>query len=346
MHSQRTLGVNGILTTPPRSHGSTEVRSTPEFHGILAPSSVINMSEDRLSPNGDAKRDLLRSIVETRKKWKISGGEAVWSLKLEAALLEGLAQYQPTVCKETVLLGRFPRRNQFISEYIWRKTGQRRTAKQIGSRLQQLRVSSQGHELTHLLFPSPKSITSSLSANSHAPHAENRIAICIDILPAGVPEAPCDAPPRPWTESQNNIHISHYPRRLACIDPTVAFLSRSPLLAQSQFIVWTDHAVHTVTTGPLTVTPSLDTPIPDPPYFLYRAALVPGYWNTILESPDPTCFTIFHNVVKVDDSTVVFSAMYYFRYQYSTGSADSTSSGRTTYSNFAFDPTQYTRGGA
>ncbi|KAJ7085911.1 hypothetical protein C8R44DRAFT_651040, partial [Mycena epipterygia] len=54
----------------------------------------------------------------------------------------GLQQYRPTACRDTLLLGRFPRRNQFISQYIWRKTGQRRTPKQVGSRLQQLRESS------------------------------------------------------------------------------------------------------------------------------------------------------------------------------------------------------------
>ncbi|KAJ7434473.1 hypothetical protein FB451DRAFT_948203, partial [Mycena latifolia] len=53
----------------------------------------------------------------------------------------GLEQYTPTVCMDTVFLGRFPGRNQFISEYIWRKTGQRRTTTQVASRLRQLRDS-------------------------------------------------------------------------------------------------------------------------------------------------------------------------------------------------------------
>ncbi|KAJ7454090.1 hypothetical protein FB451DRAFT_1144480 [Mycena latifolia] len=91
----------------------------------------------------------VQSILETRRRWKKSEtGEAVWPVNLEAALLEGLEQYTPTVCNDTVFLGRFPRRNQFISEYIWRKTGQRRTTKQIASRLRQLRESSHNHERT------------------------------------------------------------------------------------------------------------------------------------------------------------------------------------------------------
>jgi transcriptional enhancer factor len=82
----------------------------------------------------------------------------VWPPELEAALLEGanrsfshpsdpsltiralgLENYQPDDSRETRLLGRFPMRNRFISDYIFQKTGKRRTAKQVGSRLQQLR---------------------------------------------------------------------------------------------------------------------------------------------------------------------------------------------------------------
>ncbi|KAJ6535012.1 hypothetical protein B0H19DRAFT_871917, partial [Mycena capillaripes] len=51
----------------------------------------------------------------------------------------GLERYQPDDSRETRTLGRFPRRNRFISDYIFYKTGKRRTAKQVGSRLQQLR---------------------------------------------------------------------------------------------------------------------------------------------------------------------------------------------------------------
>ncbi|KAJ7099873.1 hypothetical protein C8R43DRAFT_907455, partial [Mycena crocata] len=52
-----------------------------------------------------------------------------------------LAEYRPRECRETLNLGRYPGRNQFISRAIWQKTGQRRTARQVGSRLQQLRDS-------------------------------------------------------------------------------------------------------------------------------------------------------------------------------------------------------------
>ncbi|KAJ7434483.1 hypothetical protein FB451DRAFT_1467602, partial [Mycena latifolia] len=165
-------------------------------------------------------QDLVQSILETRRRWKRTsgGGEAVWSVNLEAALLEGrLEQYTPTMCRDTVFLGRFPGRNQFISEYIWRKTGQRRTTKQIASRLQQLRESSQGHELAHLLFPSPEPTAANVSfkhsgtptlvngsLSSEMPH----VLIYIDILPCGVVEQFHEVPSEPWAESQNIIHVS------------------------------------------------------------------------------------------------------------------------------------------
>jgi transcriptional enhancer factor len=72
---------------------------------------------------------------------------------LEAALIEGLENYQPDDTRETRLLGRFPMRNRFISDWIFDKTGKRRTAKQVGSRLQQLRDTCGGKRLLSLLSP-------------------------------------------------------------------------------------------------------------------------------------------------------------------------------------------------
>ncbi|KAJ7616600.1 hypothetical protein FB45DRAFT_757256, partial [Roridomyces roridus] len=54
----------------------------------------------------------------------------------------GLERYVPDHSRETQLLRRFRGRNRFISEYILAKTGELRTNKQVGSRLQQLRCSA------------------------------------------------------------------------------------------------------------------------------------------------------------------------------------------------------------
>ena len=65
----------------------------------------------------------------------------------EAAVLSltpvfiALEKYHPETVgsKSDTILGRFPMRNRFISDYIFEATGKRRTPKQVGSRLQQLR---------------------------------------------------------------------------------------------------------------------------------------------------------------------------------------------------------------
>ncbi|PPQ97554.1 hypothetical protein CVT26_002339 [Gymnopilus dilepis] len=65
--------------------------------------------------------------------------EKVWPDYMEKALLDALEIYFPQSTKDPTALQRFPARNKFISEYIFKVTGKRRTAKQVGSRLQQLR---------------------------------------------------------------------------------------------------------------------------------------------------------------------------------------------------------------
>jgi hypothetical protein len=72
--------------------------------------------------------------------------------------------------------------------------------------------------------------------------------------------------------------------------------------------------------------------LPNPGMFLHSAVLVPSFWKNIVESrgdsfsnskgnissddvaADPTCYTISHQVTKIDDCVVLFSATYVFRY--------------------------------
>ncbi|KAJ7434474.1 hypothetical protein FB451DRAFT_1311477 [Mycena latifolia] len=88
-------------------------------------------------------------------------------------------------------------------------------------------------------------------------------------------------------------------------------MSSSPILTESQFTVWTDHVVHTETV--LSVTSVVDNRFSDAT-FLHRVPLVPGYWQTIVKSPDPICYTILHQVARVNNPAVIFSASYCFRY--------------------------------
>ncbi|KAF9258345.1 hypothetical protein L218DRAFT_826711, partial [Marasmius fiardii PR-910] len=79
----------------------------------------------------------------------------------------GLASYQPDDSRETRLLGRFPMRNRYISAYIYQKTGKLRTAKQVGSRLQQLRDTCGTKKLQHLLSPSCRKASASTALKSY-----------------------------------------------------------------------------------------------------------------------------------------------------------------------------------
>ncbi|KAJ7674341.1 hypothetical protein B0H17DRAFT_1016728 [Mycena rosella] len=227
------------------------------------------------------------------------------------------------------MLGRFPGRNRFISDYIFEKTGKRRSPKQVGSRLQQLRESSGGQNLLHLLSPfrqpaSPESSSSSDSPSTSpvSPSMGDRdfpgassarhTVIYIDIIPEDSPDdMDPNSPTVWWSDTGDVVHASDRPRRMRSINPTVTFMSQSPVAAQSRFTVYSEHIIlHTETAS---LTPVID-PAPHVSGFLYSTILVPEYWKVISESPDPTRFTIYQEVVKDDTPAVAFSATYKFSY--------------------------------
>jgi len=202
----------------------------------------------------DRTRDAVNTIVSGRKSWKtLKGkGEAVWPPYLEAALIEGapspqlpltflslprlnlsffspaLDKYRPETSRSTRSLSRFPNRNRFISDYIFHVTGKRRTAKQVGSRLQQLRDTCGGKRSQYIFYLPPPllhahpSVTPSqfssfyLTATSRLPPRRMRfhlrskmhtfqMAPLLVHLPRNVPPPPVDmprsAPPAPSSTS-------------------------------------------------------------------------------------------------------------------------------------------------
>ncbi|KAJ6477898.1 hypothetical protein C8R47DRAFT_644311 [Mycena vitilis] len=280
-------------------------------------------------PSGQSQttKEVLQSVLRVRKSWKtLRGGETVWPLDLEAALLEGLEAYQPDDSRETRMLGRFPRRNRFISDYIFEKTGKRRSAKQVGSRLQQLRESCGGKKLLHLLSPfrqpayDGSSASSDSSGNSpvsplmggqafSGPSCARHIVVYIDILPEGAPDAVGNTVSSMSLESGGVVHASEHPRHLGSINPTVTFMAQSPLAAQSRFSVYSGERMLHAETTPLA--PVEDASVSG---LLYSTSLVPEYWKVISESQDPTQFTIYQEVRRDDNSVIVFSATYKFSY--------------------------------
>ncbi|KAJ7453384.1 hypothetical protein FB451DRAFT_1281077 [Mycena latifolia] len=308
---------------------SSSGSSTPPTPSSGLPSPALN-ELPWPALQSETTKEVLQSVLKVRKTWKtLRGGETVWPLELEAALLEGLEKYVPDDSRETRMLGRFPRRNRFISDYIYEKTGKRRSAKQVGSRLQQLRESCGGRQLLHLLSPFrepayPDSAASGDSALSSPVEplpgdsmfpglsSSRHTVMYIDILPTGAPDdVRRSSKPSPWSDSGDIVRASDHPRSIGSINPVVSFTSRSPLVAHSRFTVYSEDLILHAETVPLTLLPQQ---APQSSDFLYSTRMVPKYWQVILDSPDPTRFTIFQEVVREDNSLIAFSATYKFSY--------------------------------
>ncbi|KAJ7173177.1 hypothetical protein C8R46DRAFT_1082157 [Mycena filopes] len=316
---------NQRYTTPSSSSSCSSTPSSPSSE--RSPPLANKTSWPNLQ--SQTTEEVLQSVIRVRKTWKtFRGGETVWPLELEAALLEGLEQYQPDDSRETRMLGRYPRRNRFISDYIFEKTGKRRSAKQVGSRLQQLRESCGGKQLLDLLSPFRKpayaessgSVDSALSSpiSSSGEHglfasaAPRHTVMYIDLLPdERVRGGSEESDSSPWSDTGDVVRASAQPRRLESINPTISFTSpaRIAVAAHSRFTVYSESLILHAETVPLV--PLIND---DAPGFLYSTSLVPKYWKVILDSPDPTRFTIFQEVLREEDNTILFSATYKFSY--------------------------------
>ncbi|KIK55434.1 hypothetical protein GYMLUDRAFT_76516 [Collybiopsis luxurians FD-317 M1] len=283
------------------------------------PTSDVIAADSKVS----GTEDVFRAVVKCRKSWKtLKGGKVVWPLHLEAALLEGLALYKPDSSREALLLGRFPMRNRFISEYIFKTTGELRTAKQVGSRLQQLRDTvGGGKKLQKLLSPSADfSSTSSNRSHSSGSSAGENVwksmpssptVIYIDIVAEDCTPSLQQEYSTKTSPFDATISSLHGPRSIRMIRPCLAFTSPvgSPIIARSCFTICHGDVVYE-DSSPLTVTSAT---APEGTS-VYTCDLAPHYWKMICNSPDPTQFTIHHNIVRESSSAQLFSATYRFRY--------------------------------
>ncbi|TRM69783.1 hypothetical protein BD626DRAFT_475264 [Schizophyllum amplum] len=327
------------------------------------PSSSSSSTEISPSPPPDIeKQEVFDSIFKGRKSWKtLKNGEMVWPPKLEAALIEGLELYVPDDSRETRMLGRFPMRNRFISDHIYNKTGERRTPKQVGSRLQQLRDTCAGRKLHVLLapckpIPRPRrgarahdsfKYTNEFRSDSGSPPCSDASSppvtptdsaftdhqrfggvgpvIFIDILPTGCSQA-YDVPDGgasaacsccPSSPCSNTLGPRHAPRPIQWIDPTITLVSPRIIAAQSRYVVRLHGTVVFVEQTSLTLK-ELPEDQNDSGGFLYSTPFVPGFWSTIVQAPDPTEYTVTHEVVEdLDDDCgfpVLFNSTYRFRY--------------------------------
>ncbi|KAL0572393.1 hypothetical protein V5O48_009571 [Marasmius crinis-equi] len=302
----------------PMDNSSWRSQSTsPTSSPSPSPTLVDNLrlyGEDETKPSKElGTKEVFRDVVKGRKSWKtLKGGEMVWPPELEAALLEGLASYQPDDSRETRLLGRFPMRNRYISAYIYQKTGKSRTAKQVGSRLQQLRDTCGTKKLQHLLSPCRKGATSATSKNfqynslqryglsaespsssdnsaPNSPVSETSDPTWRQSLPSPVmyicllPENSYDS--RLSSEDSSSISsigAETRPRSIHHIDPTLTFTSYSPLdpSARSLFEVYHSQK-QLVHREECPLQSSQLSGADEEGRYLYSTSLIPGFWDAI-----------------------------------------------------------------
>ncbi|KIY70081.1 hypothetical protein CYLTODRAFT_442203 [Cylindrobasidium torrendii FP15055 ss-10] len=146
----------------------------PSHHDDLYPPCAIDTIAlpSRTTVERDAPAIGFDITMTGRKIWKLtkakseeSKAERVWPLEIETKLIEALERYKvPNQLPRRTRFQRFPRRNRFISDYIFNTTGSVRTAKQVGSRLQQLRDSCKDPRITRLITDVEFSMNTSSSA--------------------------------------------------------------------------------------------------------------------------------------------------------------------------------------
>ncbi|KAK0209535.1 hypothetical protein IW262DRAFT_511930 [Armillaria fumosa] len=140
-----------------------------------------------------------------------------------------------------------------------------------------------------------------------------RHTYCIDILPDDTTDRHSS------TITDNARRICDEPRPIRAIDPTLAFISRSPIAANSNFTILVDGVVvlSEMTSLTLRDTPPVEA-APGTDGLLYTTPLVPGYWKTIYKSSYPTKHTIFQDIVETPHASgALYSAS--FKFNYPTG---------------------------
>ncbi|KAI0632606.1 hypothetical protein C8Q77DRAFT_1058743 [Trametes polyzona] len=309
-----------------------------------------------------------QTILAGRKCYRVSKdkNEVVWPPQLEAALMEGLEKYTPAESKSPRGLSRFPNRNKFIAQYILQKTGQIRTAKQVGSRIQQLRDTSAGknimkaisdrhYEMMHPTRQSPSeqdahglgvpSLTFSGSGGNVVASSNPPVAQVYISVPPAFPTPPSTAmwqtQPQAYPSAgrtEVNVYDNTYqfvePRLLRTIDPTVTFASSSPLPLYSRCNVYRGSTiVHVGEPVMMIVRASED---PGTAGYFHFTDLAPGYWSTLCGCDDLSPYTVVQEITKkAIDSTQKTATVMHVQYQF----IQSSSSGQSRpLSPFSLNP--------
>ncbi|KAF5391586.1 hypothetical protein D9757_002527 [Collybiopsis confluens] len=323
-------------------------KTKPKPHvGFICMSTVEDLS---YTPSAEEKsRDAAQIVATGRRSWKtLKGrGEAVWPPQLEAALIEALEKYKPDESRSNKSLGRFSMRNRFISDYIHESTGKRRTPKQVGSRLQQMRDTCKSDKIMQLISrrhfdndgDSGGSNYSESPSTSPVPehHISHNISAPRTIWVNLVLEQSWSSPP-PVINLVNNqkimtlvIHLAPNPsarhpssgygsldtNSLSGLESSITIASPFILESYSSFTVFLEGVEHPMhrESAPLIIHSSMQNS-----GSVYSTSLVPGFWQSICDSAAPTRYTIVQdlflaqNVSGPSKSRAPISIVYNFMY--------------------------------
>lgn len=128
------------------------------------------------------------------------------------------------------------------------------------------------------------------------------------------PSSEALAEERSWSERGCNVaRASQHPRHITEIEPTITFMSPTPVSARSHFTVHTEEGIIFSESTPLEAIGSSPASEADR---LYRTLLIPGFWETIVHSADPSQYIITQRVTPESSSSLapIFSAIYKFNY--------------------------------
>ncbi|KIK55107.1 hypothetical protein GYMLUDRAFT_264250 [Collybiopsis luxurians FD-317 M1] len=306
---------------PPRPANSSKASSKPHV-GYISMSTVEDLS---YTPSVEEKsRDAAQIVATGRRSWKtLKGrGEAVWPPHLEAALIEALEKYKPDEPRLSRASGRFSMRNRFISDYIYESTGKRRTPKQVGSRLQQLRDTCKSEKIMQLISRRPLDNDGDSSGSSYSespsasPAPENHIPQDISTQRTIWVNLVLD---RSWSSPPPVVNLASSEKVMPLIihlapSPNASLSSgygslgagllsnresrvtiASPYILQrhcsfSVFVEGLEHPIHRES-SPLTIHSSLQRS-----GIMYSASLVPGFWQSLCDCATPTRYTIMQTL--------------------------------------------------
>ncbi|KAJ2916090.1 hypothetical protein MD484_g4335, partial [Candolleomyces efflorescens] len=275
-----------------RSRNTFKVHTTP-------------MSDFSVSARRSGRNSMGRTGRKTFKTDKMKK-QAVWPETVEAALLEALEMYTPPPARggrARARLQRFPKRNKVIAHHIFKATGQIRSAKQVGSRIQQLRQTCRDPGLfAHLTdrsrFEDDSSDGSSSARSSTNSRAQSEVSTAPSIVGFSLADQ-FSAPSTPAL-TPTYIPVSHMVSMLVSVvdgdwnprsHPAQLFVD---LDHQSVGAVSTTNLVHTTTRSQLHVPPSVTVRLPG-------IETLAVYRNT---------FTVYSNEVPLNSQSFEISAYY------------------------------------